>query len=192
MVKLQIILGSTRPGRAGEAVAEWVYKTASERDDLEVELVDVADYELPLLDEPMPPMMRQYTKSHTKEWSKKIDEADGYIFVAAEYNHSVAGGLKNAIDYLKHEWSNKSVGFVSYGSNGGSRAVEHLRGIAGELQMADVREQLLLYLAQDFENYKTFKPVEKHEIQLNNVLDQVTSWAEAMQFVRNDEAVAIS
>jgi NAD(P)H-dependent FMN reductase len=191
MVKLQVILGSTRPGRAGTAVADWVYEIANQRDDLEVELVDVAEYKLPLLDEPMPPMMRQYTKEHTKKWSEKIDDADGYIFVAAEYNHSVAAGFKNAIDYLNHEWRNKSVGFVSYGSNGGSRAVEHLRGIAGELHLADVREQLLLYLGKDFENFSKFQPAKKHEIQLNKVLDQVTDWAEAMQSVRK-EAAAIS
>jgi NAD(P)H-dependent FMN reductase len=191
MVKLQVILGSTRPSRAGEAVADWVYEIANQRDDLEVELVDVAEYKLPLLDEPMPPMMRQYTKEHTKKWSEKIDDADGYIFVAAEYNHSVAAGFKNAIDYLNHEWRNKSVGFVSYGSNGGSRAVEHLRGIAGELHLADVREQLLLYLGKDFENFSKFQPAKKHEIQLNKVLDQVTDWAEAMQSVRK-EAAAIS
>jgi len=150
----------------------------------------VANYELPLLDEPMPPMMRKYTKGHTKKWSEKIEGADGYIFVAAEYNHSLAGGLKNAIDYLNHEWRNKSVGFVSYGSNGGSRAVEHLRGIAGELHLADVREQLLLYLANDFENHSKFIPTEAHEIQLNKVIDEIVEWAEAMQAVRNKEAVA--
>jgi NAD(P)H-dependent FMN reductase len=189
VVKLQVILGSTRPGRAGEEVAKWVYKIAGQRDDVEVELVDIADYELPLLDEPIPPMMRKYTKNHTKKWSEKIEEADAYIFVAAEYNHGIAGGLKNAIDYLNHEWRNKSVGFVSYGSNGGSRAVEHLRGVAGELHLADVREQVLLYLDRDFENYKTFKTAEKHEVQLSKVIDQVVSWAEAMQYVRNGEAV---
>jgi NAD(P)H-dependent FMN reductase len=192
MVKLQVILGSTRAGRAGEAVADWVYEIANQRDDLEVELVDIAEYKLPLLDEPMPPMMRQYTKEHTQKWSEKIDDADGYIFVAAEYNHSVAGGFKNAIDYLNHEWRNKSVGFVSYGSNGGSRAVEHLRGIAGELHLADVREQLLLYLGQDFENFSKFQPAKKHELQLNKVLDQVTDWAEAMQSVRKEVTAATS
>jgi NAD(P)H-dependent FMN reductase len=190
MVKLQIILGSTRPGRIGEGVAKWVYKTASKRDDLEIELVDVADYELPLLDEPVPPMMKKYTKEHTKKWSEKIEQADGYIFVAAEYNHSIAGGLKNAVDYLNHEWRDKSVGFVSYGSAGGSRAVEHLRGVAGEMHLADVREQLLLYLDRDFESYSIFKPTENHEVQLNKVLDEVVSWAEAMQHVRNKDAVA--
>jgi NAD(P)H-dependent FMN reductase len=184
MVKLQVILGSTRPGRIGEAVAQWVYETANKRDDFKIELVDVADYELPLLDEPVPPLMQKYSKEHTKKWSDKISEADGYIFVAAEYNHSIAGGLKNAIDYLNHEWRDKSVGFVSYGSAGGARAVEHLRGVAGELHLADVREQLLLYLTSDFENYSTFKRTEAHEEQLNKVLDQVVRWAKAMQTIR--------
>jgi NAD(P)H-dependent FMN reductase len=190
VVKLQVILGSTRPGRAGEAVAKWVYKVASQRDDFEVELVDVADYELPLLDEPIPPSLGKYTKAHTKKWAEKIDEADGFIFVASEYNHGIAGGLKNAIDYLYKEWNNKAAGFVSYGSNGGSRAVEHLRSVSAEIQIADVREQLLLNLANDFENYSVFKPTERHEQQLNKVLDQVIAWAEAMQYVRNGEAVA--
>jgi NAD(P)H-dependent FMN reductase len=191
MVKVQIILGSTRPGRIGETVAQWVYEIAQERDDIEVELVDVADYGLPLLDEPVPPTLNKYSKAHTKRWADKIREADGYIFVAAEYNHSIAGGLKNAIDYLYKEWNNKSAGFVSYGSNGGSRAVEHLRGVAAEIQIADVREQLLLSLANDFENYSIFRPTEQHVQKLNKVLDQVRNWAEAMQYVRSEDALAI-
>jgi NAD(P)H-dependent FMN reductase len=109
--------------------------------------------------------------------------------VAAEYNHSIAGGLKNAIDYLYKEWNNKAAGFVSYGSNGGSRAVEHLRGVAAEIQVADVREQVLLNLANDFKDYSIFQPTKQHEQKLNKVLDQVVAWAEAMQYVRNTNAV---
>jgi len=184
MVKLQVIVGSTRPNRAGKGVAVWVYEAAKERTDIEVELVDIADFDLPLLDEPMPPSLHQYTKEHTKRWAAKIDEADGYIFVTGEYNHSVPGALKNAIDFLYKEWNNKAAGFVSYGSNGGSRAVEHLRGIMGEVQIADVREQLLLSLASDFESYHTFQPTETHESKLNTVIDQIESWAEALKAVR--------
>src|SRR5690606_10162955 len=105
--------------------------------------------------------------------------------VSAEYNHSVPGALKNAIDYLFHEWNNKSVGFVSYGSVGGVRAVEHLRGIAAELQMADVREQLMLSLITDFENWSDFKPTDQHAEKLNLVADQVISWGAALQSVRS-------
>ena len=100
MTRIGIILGSTRPGRNGEAVAKWVYELAQKRDDATFELVDVADYNLPLYDEPFPAMMQQYTKEHTKVWSNKIKEFDGYVFVTAEYNHSIPGALKNAIDYL--------------------------------------------------------------------------------------------
>jgi NAD(P)H-dependent FMN reductase len=186
MVNLQIILGSTRPGRNGEAVANWVCDRAEERDDFEVELVDVADYGLPLLDEPISPSQGKYSKGHTKRWANKIAEADGFIVVTAEYNHSIPGALKNAIDYLYAEWNNKACGFVSYGSNGGSRAVEHLRGVAAEVQMADVREQLMLYLDRDFESHHTFKPTERHAAQLEKVFDQVVTWSEALQPVRAD------
>ncbi len=114
MVKIAVILGSTKPGRNGKAVAEWIYKLAENRADAKFELVDIADYNLPLYDEPYPAMMQKYTKEHTKKWSQKIDEFDGYIFVTPEYNHSIPGALKNAIDFLNVEWKNKAVGFVSY------------------------------------------------------------------------------
>lgn len=183
-MKIQIILGSTRPGRAGEQVAKWAHEVLSKRDDAEFELVDVADFDLPLLDEPKSPMQGDYVKDHTKKWSEKISQADGYIIIAAEYNHSVPGALKNAIDFLYHEWTNKSVGYVSYGSYGGTRAVEHLRGIAGELQMADVREHLKLSLINDFENWSDFKPTDRHAEELNNVANQVVTWAGALKTIR--------
>lgn len=184
MVKIQVIIGSTRPNRVGKGVGEWVYEVAKKRDDIEVELVDIADFDLPLLDEPMPPSVGEHTQEHTKKWAAKIAEADGYVFVTAEYNHSVPGALKNAIDFLYKEWSNKAAGFVSYGSNSGSRAVEHLRGIMGEIQIADVREQLLLSLISDFEGYRKFKPTEAHEQKLNAVLDQLVRWATALKTLR--------
>ena len=139
MLKIGIILGSTRPGRVGEQVAKWTYELASKRKDVEFELVDLADFNLPVLDEPNLAGMAKYTKDHTKAFSKKIAEFDGYIFVTGEYNHTIPGALKNALDYLYVEWNNKVAGFVSYGSAGGSRAVEHLRQVMAELQVADVR-----------------------------------------------------
>jgi len=184
MTKIGIILGSTRPGRNGEAVANWVYNIAKKREDAEFEVVDIKDYDLPLLDEPYPAMMQQYTKDHTKKWSEKIKEFDGFIFVTAEYNHSIPGALKNAIDYLNVEWINKAVGFVSYGSAGGVRAVEHLRGVAAELQMADVRAQVMLSLFTDFVNMSKFKPDTRHESSLNDVLNQVTAWSNALKSLR--------
>lgn len=156
MTKIAIILGSTKPGRNGEAVAKWVNDIAQQREDAQFELVDVKDFDLPLYDEPYPAMMQQYTKEHTK-MVEKISEFDGYVFVTAEYNHAIPGALKNAIDYLNVEWKNKSAGFVSYGSAGGARAVEQLRLVAAELQMADVRAQVMLSLFTDFEDMSVFK-----------------------------------
>ena len=189
-MKIQIILGSTRPNRNGEGVAKWVEKSLKQRSDIDVELVDIADYNLPLLDEPLTPSQGQYSNPHTKKWAEKIAEADGYIFVTAEYNHSVPGALKNAIDYLYAEWNNKAAGFVSYGAaSSGSRAVEHLRGIMGELQIADVRAQVLLSLFSDFENFSTFKPGADKEDSLNTMLEQLIPWTEAMQSVRQKLAI---
>ena len=184
MTKIGIILGSTRPGRNGEAVAKWVFDVAAKRTDAEFELVDLLDYNLPHLDEAIPPSMGQYSKPHTIEWAKKIDSFDGFIMVTPEYNHAPSGVLKNAIDFLFKEWNNKAVGFVGYGSVGGARAVEHLRLIAGELMLADVRAQVLLSLATDFENYSKFLPSERQEQALGTVLDQTVTWSKALETVR--------
>ncbi|GAA3451694.1 NADPH-dependent FMN reductase [Dactylosporangium matsuzakiense] len=184
MTKVGIILGSTRPGRNGEAVAKWVYDIASKRTDAEFELVDLLDYKLPHLDEAAPPSFGQYANDHTKQWSAKISQFDAYIFVTPEYNHSTSGALKNAIDFLYAEWNNKAAGFVSYGSAGGTRAVEHLRLIAAELQIADVRAQVALSLFTDFENFSVFKPGPQHETTLNTVLDQTIAWGKALETVR--------
>src|SRR3984893_10404265 len=158
MIRIGVIIGSTRPGRNGEAVAKWGYEIAQKRNAAEFELVDIKDFNLPLLDEPVPPSLGQYTKEHTKAWAAKIDSFDAYVFVTPEYNHGTSGALKNAIDFLFKEWNNKAAGFVSYGGAGGARAVEHLRLILAEVQMATVRNQVLLSLFTDFENFSVFKP----------------------------------
>jgi NAD(P)H-dependent FMN reductase len=184
MTKIQVITGSTRPGRLNKQVADWIYGIASQRDDIEVELVDIADYNLPLLDEPVPPSLGQYSKDHTKKWAAKIAEADGFIFVAPEYNHGIPAALKNAIDFIYAEWNNKAAGFVSYGSAEGVRSVEHLRGVMGEIQVADVRAQVMLNLGTDFENYSVLKANDSHASVANTMLDQLTAWAGALKSVR--------
>lgn len=184
MTRIGIILGSTRPGRNGEAVADWVYSRAQERTDAEFELVDLAEFPLPHLDEPMPPAMNQYQNDHTKEWAEKIASFDGFIFVTPEYNHSTSGVLKNAIDFLFTEWNNKSVGFVSYGAVGGTRAVEHLRLVAIELMLAPVRAQVSLSLIHDFENFSVFTPGEYQLPGVTTLFDQVIAWAEALAPLR--------
>ncbi|MFI7608311.1 NADPH-dependent FMN reductase [Micromonospora sp. NPDC049366] len=184
MTRIGIILGSTRPGRNGEAVARWVLDVAKQRTDAEFELVDLLDYQLPHLDEPMPPSYGQYSQPHTKRWSETISSYDGFVMVTPEYNHSTSGALKNAIDYLYGEWNNKAVGFVSYGAVGGTRAVEHLRLISAELQMADVRAQVALSLFTDFENFSVFKPNDFQLDALHTTLDQVVSWSRALAHLR--------
>src|SRR5437588_5747258 len=144
MIKIAIILGSTRPGRNGEAVAKWVYEIAKKRTDAGFDLVDIKDFNLPLLDEPVPPILGQYSKPHTKTWAAKVASFDGFVFVTPEYNHGISGALKNAIDFLYAEWNNKAAGFVGYGSAGGVRAVEHLRLVMAEVQVATVRSQVML------------------------------------------------
>jgi len=183
-MKIGIILGSTRPGRNGKAVAKWVEGLAQKRTDATFELVDIEDFNLPLLDEPNPAMMQQYTKEHTKVWSKKISEFDGYIIVTCEYNHSIPGALKNAMDFLNEEWQNKAVGFVGYGSAGGTRAVEALRLVAGELHMADVRAQVMLSLFTDFKDMSEFTPDPRNESALTDVFDQVIAWSNALKTLR--------
>jgi NAD(P)H-dependent FMN reductase len=187
MLRVAIILGSTRPGRNGEAVARWVYDTAKKQrsnNDVEFEYVDIKDFNLPLLDEPIPPSQGQYSKDHTKAWSAKIDSFDAFIFVTPEYNHGIPGALKNAIDFLYREWNNKAAGFVSYGGTGGVRSVEHLRLVMAELQVADVRAQVTLSLFTDFENFTRFKPAAFQEQYVNTMLGQVIAWGRAMEALR--------
>lgn len=184
MLKIAIILGSTRPGRNGEAVARWVTDIAKKRSDASFELVDIADFNLPLLDEPVPPSMGQYSKPHTIAWSEKIASFDGFVFVTPEYNHATSGALKNAIDFLFKEWNHKAAGFVGYGGSGGARAIENLRLIVGELHIADVRAQVGLSLITDFENYSVFKPAPHQESAVNTMLDQVIAWSGALKTLR--------
>jgi NAD(P)H-dependent FMN reductase len=184
MLKIAIILGSTRPGRVGEAVAKWVYEIAKKRGDAEYELIDVKDCNLPLLDEAVPPSQGKYSQPHTKAWAAKIDMFDAFVFVTAEYNHGIPGALKNAIDFLYKEWNNKAAGFVSYGSAGGARAVEQLRLVMAELQIADVRAQVMLSLFTDFENFTVFKPAAFQAKLVDTMLDQVIAWGTALKTLR--------
>jgi len=188
MIRIAIIIGSTRPGRNGEAVAKWVYKIAQKRTDAEFELVDIKDFNLPLLDEAVPPVMGQYSKPHTKTWAAKVDSFDAYVFVTPEYNHGTSGALKNAIDFLFAEWTNKAAGFVSYGGAGGARAVEQLRLVLAEVQMATVRNQVLLSMYTDFENFSVFKPGPTKEQSVNDMLDQLIAWGGALKTLREKRA----
>ncbi|MET8451123.1 NADPH-dependent FMN reductase [Streptomyces sp. NPDC005209] len=186
MIKIGIILGSTRPGRKGEQVAQWVHEKAARRSDAGFEVIDLLDHPLPLLDEPAPAMMSsgRYQHEHTRAWADTIASFDGFVMVTPEYNHALPGVLKNAIDYVYAEWNNKAVGFVSYGVVGGARAVEQLRLICGALQMADVAPQVALSLLTDFEKHTTFKPGDQHVAALDTLLDHVVAWSTALAPLR--------
>lgn len=184
MTRIGVILGSTRPGRRGEPVARWVMEHANERKDADFELIDLVDYPLPHLDEPLPPSMGQYQNEHTRQWSATISRFDGFVFVTPEYNHGTSGVLKNAIDFLYAEWNNKAMGIVSYGVVGGARAAEHLRLVAGELQMADVRTNVALSMFSDFENFTDLKPAPYQASALDTLFSQVIAWSEALAPLR--------
>ncbi|MET3193669.1 NADPH-dependent FMN reductase [Bacillus sp. OAE603] len=177
-LSIGIILGSTRQGRVSPQVGEWVEGIAKQRGDANYEIVDIADFKLPFLG------TTDGTEPGIKAWSEKLSSLDGFVFVVQEYNHSISGALKNAVDFARDEWANKAAGIVSYGSTGGARAAEHLRGILGELQVADVRVHPTLSLFTDFENFSTFKPAELHNKNVNDMLDQVVAWSGALKTLR--------
>jgi NAD(P)H-dependent FMN reductase len=180
MAKLNIgiILGSTREGRVSPQVGAWVKEVADKRGDANYTIIDIADYKLPLLGE------AGGDASGAAAWSEIVAAQDGFIFIVQEYNHSITGALKNALDYLRVEWNNKAAGIVSYGSVGGARAAEHLRGILGELSVADVRVHPALSLFTDFENGNQFKPKEVQEDSVNQMLDQLIPWSTALSTIR--------
>ncbi|WP_066291807.1 NADPH-dependent FMN reductase [Bacillus sp. FJAT-29937] len=177
-LNIGIILGSTRQGRVSPQVGEWVKGIADKRGDANYEIVDIADFNLPFLG------TTDGTEPGIAAWNEKLANLDGFVFIVQEYNHSITGALKNALDFAREAWNNKAAGIVSYGSTGGARAAEHLRGIMGELLIADVRTHPTLSLFTDFENMSEFKPAELHLNNVNDMLDQVNAWSGALKTIR--------
>ncbi|MCM3032400.1 NADPH-dependent FMN reductase [Niallia sp. MER 6] len=177
-LNIGIVLGSTREGRVSPQVGAWVKELADKRGDANYTIIDIADYKLPFLGEP------GADASGAAAWSEIIAKQDGFVFIVQEYNHSITGALKNALDFLRDEWNNKAAGIISYGSVGGARAAEHLRGILGELLVADVRVHPALSLFTDFENGTEFKPKEVQADSVNQMLDQVIPWSTALKTIR--------
>jgi Predicted flavoprotein len=177
-LNIGIILGSTRQGRVSPQVGEWVKGIADGRGDANYEIVDIADYNLPFLG------TTDGTEPGIAKWNEKLDSLDGFVFIVQEYNHSITGALKNALDFAREAWNNKAAGIVSYGSTGGARAAEHLRGICGELKIADVRTHPTLSLFTDFVNYSEFKPQELHLDNVNTMLEEVVAWSGALKTLR--------
>jgi len=150
---LTIVIGSTRPGRVGPKFAAWFRSRAIDHDGFDVELVDLAQLNLPLLDEPSHPRLRQYVHQHTIDWSRTVERSDAFVFVTPEYNFGYSAALKNAIDYLSQEWADKAVGFVSYGGvAGGTRAVQQLKQVVTALKMVPVAESVNIPFFSQFIN----------------------------------------
>ncbi|HEX4662108.1 MAG TPA: NAD(P)H-dependent oxidoreductase [Candidatus Saccharimonadales bacterium] len=190
MIKLAVITGSTRPNRFGPKPAQWIFDLAKTHPDIEVELIDVKELNLPFLDEPTPPSSGEYTQAHTKEWSEKVKAVDGFIFVTAEYNHTIPAALKNAIDFLWLEWNYKPAAFVSYGAEaGGARAVEHLRNVSGQLKLYDLRSHILIpnYWTQ-MDEAGTFTATEAQIKAAHELVEETAFWAETMKQAREKRA----
>lgn len=173
-MRIGIIVGSIRDGRSGAGVGSWVAEQATQRDDAQFELIDLKTFDVPLLTAATVPAAakKQYESENVQRWSAAIDACDGFIFVTPEYNHGVPGAFKNAVDSLGSEWFGKTVGFVSYGADGGVRAVEQWRQIVANFQMLDVRAQVSLSLFTEFGS-DGFTPLERRAGELAGLLDQL-------------------
>lgn len=190
MSLIKVIVGSTRPGRFGTQPANWIMELAKEFPEATFELVDIAELNLPVFDEPIPPSAANgsYANEHTKQWSKLIGEADGYVIVNGEYNHSIPGALKNAIDYLATEWYYKPVSFVSYGAKaGGVRAVEQLREVFGQLRAYDMHDEVAIrnYWTQ-LDQEGTFKPTDEQNEDAKRLLQNLIFWADKLAPARKE------
>lgn len=183
-MRIAIIVGSTRPGRKAEAVAGWVHQQARLREDASFEVHDIADFGLPLLDEPVPAMAGDYRQPHTNAWSAAIACYDAYVLVTPEYNRATSAALKNALDFLYAEWNDKAAGLVSYGVDGGIRAGEQLRLVMSELRVATVRSHVTLFLAADFRDWSELAPGEGQADSLTGMLDELVAWGGALKALR--------
>lgn len=190
MVKLQVIIGSTRQNRFGEKPAKWIFEELKKKEGIEAELIDLRDWPLPFFDEPVSPLMSEgkYVNELAPKWAKKIEEADGYIFVTPEYNHGYSAVLKNAMDYVYKEWNKKPVAFVSYGAvAGGTRAVQQLRQVAIELQMVPIRAGVHIpnfwTLLDEKGNIKTETLQDNADI----MIDQLLWWTKALRTAREQD-----
>lgn len=204
VLKIKIIIGSTRQNRFSEKPAQWIFEEAKKLEGVEAELLDLRDYPLPFFDEPVPPSMFEMTKHEykneaAKKWTSKIAEADGFVIVTAEYNHGYTAVLKNALDYVYKEWNRKPIGFVSYGSAVGARSVEQLRQVAVELQMAPIRHSV--HIPTDIfmaamtgqgpsDPQEMFAPIRKTPMgdRVQIFFDDLLWWTKALKTARTENA----
>jgi NAD(P)H-dependent FMN reductase len=193
--KIGIVIGSTREGRFADKPANWIYEIAKARGDIDVELIDLRDFPLPFFEEAASPAWAPSKSDVAQKWQKKVASLDGFVFTAAEYNRAPTAVLKNAFDYAYTEWNKKAVGFVGYGGVGGARAVEHLRLIAIETQMAPVRAGVHIVWADMLpvmQGQKKLEELEHLKQSANDMLDQVVWWTKALVAARKAEATEAS
>lgn len=183
MLKIAIIPGTTRPGALNPQVVQWVSDQLAGRDDVAAEVVDFGAFDLPLLDEVIPAGAKRYENAHTKAWGAKLDEFDAFIFVTPEYNHSISGSLKNALDFVATEFNHKVAGIVNYGADKGVRAAEHLRHILANYKVAVVRDQASFSIFTDVAD-GTFAPTEVSAAPFASMVDDLVAWGGALKGVR--------
>lgn len=186
MTRIKVILGSTRPNRFGIQPAQWIMKLTKEHPEADFELIDLAEVNLPFLDEPEPPLYGNYVHEHTKAWSKLIDEADGYVIIASEYNRGPSAALKNAIDFAAKEWYYKPVAFVSYGAGGGgARAVEQLHNTFVWLRAYNMHDELhIRRYWEQLDDKGKFVPTDEQTDDAHRLLKHIAFWAEHMKDAR--------
>jgi NAD(P)H-dependent FMN reductase len=186
MLQLKIVIGSTRPGRKGPAIASWIEEIARKHPSFEVSLLDLKEINLPFFDEPNHPRLQQYEHQHTKKWSEIISTADAFIFVTPEYNYGFPAPLKNAIDYLFMEWQYKPVGLVSYGGiAAGTRAVQMLKQVITTLKMVPVTESVNIPFFQKFmDDEARFVGDDTLRKSAGDMLNEIAKWATALKPMR--------
>ena len=188
MVRLKIILASTRPGRKGPVVAGWIHNLAKKNKNFKVELIDLKEVNLPFHDEPEMPVKQDYKHAHTKKWSKIINSADAFIIVSPEYNHGYSAPLKNALDYLFKEWNYKPVSFVSYGGvAGGTRAAQMLVQVVTALKMMPLTESVHIPQFAKYIKSDVFEADEYMEKTAQEMLKELIKWAEGLKKLRAEK-----
>ena len=187
--RLAVVVGSTRPGRAALPLAEWIAQIARDHGGFEVELVDLADVDLPLFNEPRHPILKQYEYDYTKRWSAIVDAADAFVMVSPEYNHGITAVLKNAIDYLHSEWAYKAVGILSYGGvAAGTRSAAMLKQVLAPLKMVPTVASVSLPFFQQFIVDGVVKPNTEMTTAANAMLDELAHWTKALKTLRSADA----
>ena len=186
MFSLKIIIASTREGRKGPSVANWVFEEALKHEQFKTELLDLKEINLPFLDEPHHPNQRKYTKQSTIEWSAIIEPTDAFIVVTPEYNHGFPATLKNALDTVYQEWNNKPIAFVSYGGlSGGIRAVELIKPVILALKMLPIVHSVNIpFFAQQIDETGKFNANEKMQKSLGSLFSELTKWTKVLKEVR--------